>query len=924
MIDIKINNSNGYAYLDSAARTSIAGTTLYRMLLDTGYSFTNKEAVIHLADGKGKNKESLSVFLNWCNNTKMLSPIPAPPPIVRPREPRADNEDVLKHKDPRVKYIKINPVKLYSVDVSFQDYSNITLRNDEAAVLGCQAQTQLNNLLIEYQDDLHLRSMTFTEHLESLREIFDKLKEYNLRANRNKCKFGCSEIKYLGHLIIPEGIKADPEKVSAIQNLPPPKNLKQLISFLQTTSWYRRFIKDFASIAQPLTMLTKKKSSWQWSTEQQNAYDLLKNALITSPVLRQAINDEPFVLKTDASYYAIGAALLQGEGPNEHVVEYASRLLTPPEKNYTVTEKEALAIVWAVAKFRGYIEGSKFITITDHQPLKWLMALKTPTGRLARWALQLQPYEFEIQYSKGRTNFLADLLSRPQCDNYDDSSECSLRSVEIELPRRSEISIRESQLKDEILAKIINVLEKDADNEDYIEWNKKGYLIHKGVLYRYIPDQDDDNAKLLVPKQEINAILKAYHDSPVSGHVGVDKTIARITNHFWWSGIRKDVIKHIKSCIDCQRYKPSNLKPAGLFQSTANSQRFETLSIDLFGPLPKSLNEEKWVFIIEDVATKWIELFAMREATSEACAHILINEIILRYGIPRKLISDNGTQFISAVIQKLTFCMGIDHILTPVYHPQPNIVERRNRDLKTQMAILVNNQHRNWPTTLPAIKFALNTAVCQSTGFTPAYLVFGRELRTPYDLAHDLSTIVQSENFVTEITPTLKKLGRDLKIAKENIEKMQELNRDRVNTTRRPDPGYNPGDLVLIETHPISNQNKSFTSKLAPRRDGPYIVIRKKGSSLYEVANVKEPEVSIGKFHTSALVKYEHREAEDVPELILPIRKRGRPKKTSFVNDAGALIGTNTKAPEGEDVTPSTPAHNYNTRGSSRIRVTHT
>lgn len=382
------------------------------------------------------------------------------------------------------------------------------------------------DFVLAYLDDLIIRSVSFSQHMTDLREVFDKLREYKLCANRKKCKLCCSEVKYLGHLIVPEGIKPDLGKVSAILNLQEPRNLKELISFLQTASWYRRFIHKFAEITRPLTNLTRKKVSWRWGTEEREAFNKLKIALTTAPVLKQANVDLPFIIKTDASQYAIGAALVQGEGDNEHPVEYISRLLTP-----AVTEKEALAIVWAVSRFRGYIEGSRFITITDHQPLKWLMSLKTPTGRLARWALELQPYEFTIQYTPGRTNVVADTLSRPPCTNHNDN--CMICSVELELPKLNEKHLREEQLKDEELKPIIETLEEGEESENYIKWTKKGFLLHKGVLYRYIPEQEDENAKLLVPRHEIPNILKSFHDASTAGHMGVERTFQRITNKFY-------------------------------------------------------------------------------------------------------------------------------------------------------------------------------------------------------------------------------------------------------------------------------------------------------------------------------------------------------------------------------------------------------
>lgn len=191
---------------------------------------------------------------------------------------------------------------------------------------------------------------------------------------------------------------------------------------------------------------------------------------------------------------------------------------------------------------------------------------------------------------------------------------------------------------------------------------------------------------------------------------------------------------------------------------------------------------------------------------------------------------------------------------------------------------LVQHKHNNWPEMLPAIRFSMNTAHNQSTGYTAAHLTFGRELRTPYDITHNFTEIVNTENFVPAITPYLKQLATDLTIAKENVENMQDNNRERANKKRKPDPGYKVGDLVLVETHPISRREKQFSAKLAPRRDGPYVVMKKYGHSIYEVANPSEPEKPVGKYHSSAITKFEKRD-DETPIPVLPIKRRGRPRK---------------------------------------------
>ncbi|GFW71823.1 transposon Tf2-11 polyprotein [Trichonephila clavipes] len=229
-------------------------------------------------------------------------------------------------------------------------------------------------------------------------------------CHMRKCHFASSRVKYLGFWITQKGIEVDPEKVASILDIPPPKNVKELQSFLQTCSWFRRYIQDFAKISRPLSYLTKKKVKWQWGFDQQNAFQTLKNSLTTPPVLKQADGTKPYIIRTDASNYALGAVLLQGEGSDEHPIEYASRLLTPAERNYSTTEREALAVVWALKKFRGYIEGTEITVASDHQPLKWLLNLKSPTGRLARWALEIQSFNLKVQYIPGKANVVANMF----------------------------------------------------------------------------------------------------------------------------------------------------------------------------------------------------------------------------------------------------------------------------------------------------------------------------------------------------------------------------------------------------------------------------------------------------------------------------------------------------------------------------------
>ncbi|GFT66905.1 hypothetical protein TNCV_996831 [Trichonephila clavipes] len=288
----------------------------------------------------------------------------------------------------------------------------------------------------------------------------------------------------------------------------------------------------------------------------------------------------------------------------------------------------------------------------------------------------------------------------------------------------------------------------------------------------------------------------------------------------------------VKNCPDCIKYKASNQKPFGLLETPVPAQRFETWTIDLFGPLPESKDGKRWFLIIEDCTTKWVELFALPNATAKECAITFIEEVLLRYGIPRRLISDNGTQFVSAVMQQIYYLLNIHQSLIPVYHPQANPVERKNRDLKPRLAILVQEKHDYWSEKLPFIRFALNTAKCETTGQTAAFLNFGRELRTPSEVVNDIRVVIQNDNFVPEITPYLKKFAKFSTQIREVVEEQQDSRKFYADKKRKTAPTYQPGEHVFVASHPLRNAAQGRSGKLMPRRDGPYVILTQRSLSL--------------------------------------------------------------------------------------------
>ena len=266
-----------------------------------------------------------------------------------------------------------------------------------------------------YLDDIVVFSNSWEEHLNHLCQVLECLQKAQLTVNMSKCQFGKSEVHYLGHVIGGGTLKPDPQKLEAVDDYPVPATKKEVRAFLGLSGYYRRFVPHFATIAEPLTELTKAKNpdKVKWTDRCERAFCKLKELLLTPPILKVAEPTKCYVLQTDASEQGLGAVLSQiDQNREEHPVAFASRKFLPREKNYSVIEKECLAIVWSLQVFHVYLYGQKFTIETDHQPLSWLERMKNNNQRLTRWALAVQPYCFEICHRSGRKNGNADGLSR--------------------------------------------------------------------------------------------------------------------------------------------------------------------------------------------------------------------------------------------------------------------------------------------------------------------------------------------------------------------------------------------------------------------------------------------------------------------------------------------------------------------------------
>ncbi|UYV78461.1 hypothetical protein LAZ67_16001479 [Cordylochernes scorpioides] len=670
-----------------------------------------------------------------------------------------------------------------------------------------------------YLDDVVIFSDNFPDHLRRLEVVLNCFKRAGLKLNPGKCSFGASNIKILGHQVNKDGIRPDDDKIKAVSQFPIPKNLQQLRSFLGLSSYYRRFIKNYADIARPLNSLLSKGTKFQWNTDQERAFQKLKNALTSKPVLGHFDDDAPTELHTDASGYGIGAVLAQKQGNGEKVIAYASRTLLKSEKNYSTTERECLAIVWAIGKFRPYLFGRPFKVITDHHSLCWLTNLKDPAGRLARWALRLQEYDVSIVYKTGRMHKDADCLSRNPIENTE-------KVFNDDIPTLFLLSdISKEQEKDPYITGIIKEISQPSPAK---KDNK--FQVVNGILYRKNYDPTGLPLLLVIPRHLRMEILGDLHDAPTAGHLGFVKTYDRIRRRFFWPGMYRSVRKYVGHCQDCQRRKSVPQLPPGYLRPIPPPDRpFQKVGIDLLGRFPISQGKKKWIVVCTDYLTKYAVTQSLGSGEAQEIAKFLLEEVILKHGAPRKIVMDRGRNFQSRLIQELTKNCHIKKKTTTAYYPQTNgLTERLNRTIADMLSMYMDLDKKNWDEMLPFITFAYNTARQESTGFTPFFLVHGREAETTLDTIFPYSSASEGEEFIQLVASRAEEARQ---IARHHIFKAQETNKLNYDA-RHKGKVYQPGDLVWIFT-PI--RRVGLSEKLLRRYFGPYKVIKKISDVTYEV-----------------------------------------------------------------------------------------
>lgn len=673
---------------------------------------------------------------------------------------------------------------------------------------------------LAYMDDILIPGKDFDEEYSRLEKTFDLIEEAGLTLNLKKCHFFKENLEYLGYEISQDGIRPGKLKIDAVKNFPTPTNPHEVRQFIGLASYFRKFIKNFAEIAKPLTDLTQKNVKWCWGTEQENSFQRLKEALIQRPLL--GIYDPRKIthLHTDASKYGLGGILMQRDDVSSPLkpIAYFSRKTTADEQNYHAYELETLAVVASLQRFRVYLLGIKFTLATDCSALRASFVKRDLIPRIARWWIVLQEYNFDIEYKPGRVMSHVDALSRNPQPNESIQQDNSALVLNI----TQEDWLLSMQLNDSEIKRIRKILE-DKEFSDVVDI-KNNYIVKNNRLYRQVKDQ----LKWVVPKSARFQLCKLNHDD--IGHFSVEKTLSKIQKDFWFPKMRRFITKYVRACIECAYSKEPSGPKEGLLHPIHKVDRpFDTVHIDHLGPFVKSSKGFSYLLVLVDAFTKFCLIKPLRNLKSRPTISTL-DEIFSTFGFPKRIISDRGTSFTSHEFK--TYCNEntIRHILNAVSSPRANgQVERYNRTVLDGLTAYTDKLgEKNWDKVLGKLQWGLNNTLNKGIGKAPSEALFGIQL------------LSRGDNIFAQILDETRSLSNLQKVREEvgsHIEKDQKYQKDRYDKNKIKARVYKIGDLVKILKPTAHNDGKS--KKLLPKFTGPFKISKVLDNDRYEVSSIK-------------------------------------------------------------------------------------
>ena len=751
---------------------------------------------------------------------------------------------------------------------------------------------ELDAFVLVYLDDILIFSQTLQEHIGHIRQALEKLRTAKLYARLHKCSFFQKRVEYLGFDVSAQGVQPSPEKVRTIVEWPRPQSVKDVRSFLGLAGFYRRFIKQFSLKARPLTDLTKDKITWQWTDKEENAFCNLKRSLVIAPVLRMPNFDLSFVVTTDASLVSVGAILEQDFGQGLQPVAYESRKLNPAETRYSAYERELLGIVWAIGKWRHYLEGRHFIVQTDHSSLKHLPNQPSVSRRIWKWVSILQGYDVDIRHIPGKVN-PADALTRQvraedaeyagrvrqEDQDWVDSVRVPSEATDQEIQRRlnelystkeqedkrqeamqlvrpahtteqcTVLAISESSIaidqrmrqrmmdylrNEDQYSEIIQKLE-DPNEANEVQVSDRVFRLKHGILKIHETRQPSscNYWRTVVPNQQDIKIqlLREIHAVPYAGHPGYTRTLEVTKQFFFWVNMTTEVRQFVLDCPVCQVEKGSHLKPSGkLMPLDLPGRKWDHVAIDFVVGMPVQ-NQYDTILTVVDKATKMCHFIACTEKISaKEVAQLYWQHVGRIHGIPSVLISDRDVRFTSRFWRELWRVLGTDLRMGSGFHPESSgQVEKFNQLLEQTLRCTIHQLGEG--RNWVDMLPSIEFSVNNTPNRTTGYSAF--YLNYGFHPLHPLQLLHSNDDSYNEsVVSFVSRLQVEFDRAQQQLTRAREQMIQQEDQHRRT-MEYKVGDQVLLSTRYIRFRN--CPQKLQRRFVGPFEIIRKMSRAAYEL-----------------------------------------------------------------------------------------
>lgn len=781
-------------------------------------------------------------------------------------------------------------------------------------------------ICIVYLDDLVVVGKDFMSHLHNLELVFQRLRLHNLKLSPKKCQFMRPDLKFLGWIVGRNGISIPPENTEAIQNRKRPVSTFDVESFLGFVNYHRTHIKQFAELAAPLYALTgvkNRKIKFIWNETHQKAFDDLKQCMTTAPVMKIPNKYDLFVLDVDASNIAIGAELLQVVNNEEYVIAYASFSLQETQRKYCTTRKELLAIVRFTQHFKHYLLGRKFLLRSDHASLTWLMKFKNADGQLARWLEILSQFDMIIEHRPGRLHVNADYLSRPtggenKCihaanalnylpcggcnyctkahtqwaqffDEIDDVVPLSVKprickigkdtaqdktstsnwlctqdinDIICNQQREPEFIIILSWLEDGTAPSIKELSLSSAESKAYWK-NKHLFTLIEGVLYHTRIVDDQTTLLLMIPRVMRDNILESCHGHITTGHLSYRKSLKILYRHFFWWGAARDCEIHVQTCKACNVSKKANRKLRATLGTYHAGYPLERVHLDFLGPFPESNNGNKYILMLVDQFTKWVECYPLPDQTALSTARVFIDNFVSRFGSPCIIHTDQGRQFEGDLFGAMCQILDISKSRTTPHHPASNAqVERYNATLMSLVRAHLIGGSKDWDLNIPLLAGAIRGMVNRHTGFTANMMMLGREVKLPMNHIYGSQCVVPEtvNEYIRNLADNMKNIYKHAQDSLRTSLKVQKDDYDRMAFMTH----YKSGDLVYRRNLAF---RKGECRKTVYPWVGPFLVIEKLSEVTYRVRGKNRTLV----LHHDNLKLCQDR---DVPEYLKRLRHR--------------------------------------------------